>query len=815
MRSRCRPIAITLAALLVLGLPGKAPGEPAQPQNRTRVIVWGLSLGPDSKGDEANIREFERMNPDLEVRFLSMGAGGMNPQKLMTAIVGKVPPDVIVQDRFSVSDWASRNAFRPLDDLIERDRSDPLSPKPEEYYPAAWQEASYEGKVYGIPTGTDDRILYWNRKVFREEAENLRKAGLDPDRPPRTWSETLAYSKVLTKFDKNGMLVRAGFIPNYGNSWLYMYAFQNNASFISPDGRRCTLNSPEAQEALQFMIDGYDVIGGYAMAQQFQGTFQGNENDPFFRGKVAMKIDGDWIPYGIARWVPRLDFGVAPPPVPDDRYYRRGRFANEEDQFITWIGGFCYAIPAGAKHVEGAWRFIKYMTSQEGRLANMRAQNAWDKLRGRQFVTRVQAHIGTNAIIAEEFKPSQPNIAAAVQLHIDMMPHSRIRPATFVGQKLWDEHVRVVEQAALKKMTPAEALAKGQAIVQRDMDEFFQKENRPIIDMRVPAWLGLAGMLVGVALLMSTYRRHRLGPLARHEARWAYLFVLPWLVGFLVFTLGPMIASLFFSFTQYNVLSDARWVGAKNYQDFFAYDSQNMAKAFMNILYLGGIGVPLGLFSGLAVALLLNQAVRGMRFYRTAFYLPAIVPAVASTVLWMWILNADPQRGLVNAAWNATLTPWFGLAPPGWLSIEEWAKPSLILMGLWGAGSGMVLWLAGLKGVPTTLYEAASIDGASPWQQFWAVTMPQLSPIVFFSTVMGFIGAIQQFDSIYVITKGEGAGPNDSLLVPVYHLFTNAFTYFKMGYASAIAWLLFVIILILTLIQFRLAPRWVHYEVER
>ncbi|MBZ0214129.1 MAG: sugar ABC transporter permease, partial [Nitrospirae bacterium] len=290
----------------------------------------------------------------------------------------------------------------------------------------------------------------------------------------------------------------------------------------------------------------------------------------------------------------------------------------------------------------------------------------------------------------------------------------------------------------------------------------------------------------------------------------------PWLIGFLVFTLGPMVASLFFSFTQYNVLSPARWVGVKNYTDLFAGDWVNMSKALYNTLYLAGIGVPLGVATGLAVALLLNSAVRGMRYYRTLFYMPAIVPTVASAVLWIWLLTSDPNKGLINAAWNATFSQWFGTPPPGWLNAEAWAKPSLILMGMWGAGSGMILWLAGLKGVPGQLYEAASIDGATPRQQFWAVTLPQLSPIVFFNLVMGFIGALQEFDRVYVMKPAEGsAGPADSLLVPVYHLFVNGFNYFKMGYASALAWVIFGVILLLTAFQFKLAPRWVHYEAEK
>ncbi|MFN3684116.1 MAG: extracellular solute-binding protein [Fimbriimonadaceae bacterium] len=800
-----------LALLPLLLLSGLALAD-----GRQTVTVWGMSLGPDSQGLQDVIREFERRNPEYRVRILSMGAGGMNPQKLMTAIVGNVPPDVIFQDRFSISDWASRGAFRPLDDLIERDKGrDPLTPRPEQYYPAFWQEACYGGKVYGIPASADTRALYWNKKVFRENAAELRAAGLDPNRPPRTWSETLAYSKVLTKFNKDGSLRQAGFIPNFGNSWLYLYAFQMNASFLSPDGRTCTLYTPEAEEALQFMVDGYKLLGGYEQAQKFQSTFQSGENDPFIVGKIAMKIDGDWIIPWMALYAPKLDFATAPPPVPDDRFHHRGRFRNEKDTFISWAGGFAYAIPVGAKNVEGGWRFIKFVTSTEGRLIDMQGQNSLERKRGRTYMPRVSAQIEAGRLGFERFKPSDPRWANTIKLHIDLASVSRIRPATFVAQVLWDEHVRAVENAASGRMTPKEALLAGQRVVQQALDEELGKERFPVIDLRLPAAIGAGGFLLGCALLVAAYRRQRLGRLARHEAWAAYLFVSPWVVGFVVFTLGPMLASLFFSFTQYGVLTEARWVGVKNFVDLFTLDKQNILKSFANVLYLGGIGVPLGLATGLAVALLLNSAVRGMRYYRTMFYMPAIVPGVASVVLWMWILNADPNRGLINFVWARTISEWFGTQPPGWLTVEAWAKPSLILMGLWGAGSGMILWLAGLKGIPSTLYEAAAIDGANPRQQFWAVTLPQLSPIVFFNTVMGFIGALQQFEGVYIITGGNGTGPGDSLLMPVYHLFNNGFKYFKMGYASALAWVIFAIILVLTGIQFLLARKWVHYEAGR
>jgi len=787
-----------------------------QAQSKTELVIWGQAITPNDKGLDALVREFEARNPDIKVRLLGMGAGAMNPQKLMTAIVGGVPPDIIKQDRFTISDWASRGAFRSLDDLIARDRgTDRTTPIPEDYYPAAWDEVVYEGKTYGIPIGADNRVLYYNKNIFRESADELRAAGLDPDRPPRTWSETLAYSKVLTKRKPDGSLLRAGFIPNFGNAWLYIYSFQNNAPFLTPDGRTCTINSPEVREALQFMVDGYDLLGGAENSTKFESGFKGEADDAFLTGKVAMVINGDWVLSGYFTYAPALDFGTAPAPVPDDRFHKRGRFANEPDTFITWSGGFSYAIPRGARNVEAAWRWIKFSLSTEGRMLEMRAQNDLEKSRGRRYIPRVLAHKESNDLALKEFANGTSSHDKALAMHISMMPFASMRPATFAAQVLWDEHVRAADQAMRRYQSPTEALDAAQAKVQRILDEVNNKDQYPVADLRVPMILG-ATLLVGVAAMgIVMFRRQRLGRIGRQEATAGYLFISPWIFGFIIFTIGPMLASLYFSFTQYNVLSEPRWVGLKNYSDLLQADAPILMKAFGNVLYLAGVGIPLGMITAIAVALLLNTGVRGLRFYRTAFYLPAIVTSVASLFLWVWLLNPDPNRGLINALWQYTVGTWFGTQAPGWLSSEAWAKPALILQGLWGAGSGMILWLAGLKGIPTTLYEAASIDGATPRQQFFSITLPQLSPLIFFSTVMGFIGTLQTFDNVYIITGGLSSGPNDSLAMPVYHLFNNAFNYFRMGYASALAWVIFLIIIIITLIQFKLAPRWVHYEVDK
>jgi len=785
-------------------------------QTKRDLVIWGMALNPDDKGQDAMVREFGRLHPEYNVRVLSMGAGKMDPQKLMTSIVGNVAPDVILQDRFSISDWASRGAFLPLDDYIKRDTNkDPNCPRAEDYYEAPWEEATYNGHVYAIPAEADNRVLFWNRALFREHAEELRKAGLDPSRAPRTWSELLAYQKILTEKDANGNIKVAGFIPLFGNAWIYIYAFANDAQFLSADKRTCTMTAPEVEEALAFVVKGYDNIGGYDVAKRFESGALQRANDPFYNGRVAMKIDGNWMLNDVARFAPNLDFAAAPAPVPDDRFYHRGRFKNEKDTFTTWSGGFAYAIPRGARNVEGGWEFVKFVSSFQGRFLDMSEERKWQISRGRMFIPIQQANRKCNEALFQLFKPPDAKFADAVKVHLDLMNSARTRPVTFVGQLMWDENQRSVENACMHKMSPHDALMQGQIRVQSELNAFYAHETHPL----VPSWV--FQLVIGGAMLLIVFiplialSRIKLKKLARHEARWAYFFISPWVIGMLLFTLGPMLASLFLSFTEYNELTDARWVGFQNYTMMFTSDHVNVYKAFLNAFYLAAIGVPLGILTGLSVALLLNTNVRGLRWYRTIFYLPAIVPTIPSALLWEWVLASDPNKGLVNALWQNTISKWLSLPPPGWLLSEAWSKPALIVMGLWGAGSGMILWLAGLKGVPRSLYEASEMDGATPRQQFFSITWPQLSPIIFFNVVIGFVAALQEFDRVYVMKPNdETVGPGDSMLVPVFYLFRNAFGYFKMGYASALAWVIFAIILVLTLIQFKVAPRWVHYEVE-
>ncbi|MCL4544656.1 MAG: sugar ABC transporter permease [Chloroflexi bacterium] len=305
---------------------------------------------------------------------------------------------------------------------------------------------------------------------------------------------------------------------------------------------------------------------------------------------------------------------------------------------------------------------------------------------------------------------------------------------------------------------------------------------------------------VSVLALANRCQPAALARLFDNERVTGYLFILPWLVGLVAFTAGPILASLYLSFTRYNVLQPAQWVGVGNYVQLL--HDPLLFTALANTLFMVVVGLPLNIITAFGLALLLNRAVRGMQFYRTMFYMPAIVPGVANAVLWLWLLN--PSLGLVNA-----LLAVVHIAGPAWLVSPTWAKPGMVLMGMFSTGATMVIYLAGLQGVPAHLYEAAQIDGAGWWWRFWSVTFPMMTPTLFFTVIIGTIHTLQIFAQSYIMTQG---GPVNSTLFVVYYLFNNAFAYFKMGYASAIAWLLFLLILLLTAVQLYGAPRWVHYE---
>ncbi len=287
----------------------------------------------------------------------------------------------------------------------------------------------------------------------------------------------------------------------------------------------------------------------------------------------------------------------------------------------------------------------------------------------------------------------------------------------------------------------------------------------------------------------------------KRDARVGILFALPWIFGFLVFTAYPLIASLFFSFTNYSVLRPPKMVGLSNYAE-LVHDDVFLTTLKNTFFYALG-AIPLSTIVAIVLAMLLNSKVRGMAFYRTIFFLPSLVPMVALATLFLWIFNGD--YGLLNVAFKAV-----HLTAPNWLGDPAWTKWTLILISMWGCGQAMIIYLAGLQDVPVSLYEAADLDGAKLWAKTRNVTLPMISPVILFNVIMGLIGALQVFAVPYVMFPG--GAPARSTYFFTSYLFDNAFAYQRMGYASAMGWVMFIITVVLTLVSMKLSERHVHYE---
>ena len=470
------PLSRTLALLVALHASIAAHAAAAERPVTIRYFL-GWTLGA---GDQDVIQEFERRNPGIKVVAglpASWDAFAYG-QRLLRAIADGDSPDLAAFDRWGVALGAAGGAFMALDGLLQRDRERPDGVQPDEFYPSCWHEVQWQGKTYAVPSGVDNRALYYNRKL-------LRAAGLvDAEgeaRPPRTWEELDDYALKLSELtrDAQGAITgirRIGFIPNYGNAWFYFYSWLNDGQLLSPDGRRCTLAAPENVEAMQYVTDLYDKLGGARLVYAFQSTFQGAELDPFLMGRVAMKIDGNWVLGGIARFRRGLDFGVAPAPMP-----RRRLDAGKPH--ISWVGGWSWVIPKGARHPEEAWRLIRWLASEEAtRIVHDAAREA-NQAQGKLFIPGLNANKRITRALYRRYLDENPEVEGkfrdAYQVFMNLLLESRCRPVTPIAQFLWDQQVRALEAAIYHQGSVKEVLAKHAGEVQRELDRCHRARGEP------------------------------------------------------------------------------------------------------------------------------------------------------------------------------------------------------------------------------------------------------------------------------------------------------------------------------------------------
>lgn len=681
-------------------------------------------------------------------------------QKLLTAIAGGVSPDLVLLNRCNIASFAIRGALEPWDAELPA-----LGLKGEDFHSFCWREGCWEGRAYGLPFNTDVRVLFINRRLVRE-------AGLDPDQPPRTWDDLRAWNRKLTRRGPDGRLTQVGFVPlggAFGNTYPMLYIFQKGDAIGDGTGA-LRVNGPQARAAMEWVLETsreYD-IGRLLMLQTAGGA---DQLSLFMREKMALTGDEGYLLSLIRRYAPQLDILVAPLPYPTG------------GQPATWSGGFALVRPQGCPLTPLGAAFVQFLLSRPVQLDYGKQADQIPALR---------------AAAQDPYFLNDPHW----RVFIAELEHSRSLPISPLSLKLFFEMLKVQERILLGKATPAAALDQLQAELDKEWRGLTAGTYQPLVAgttlVGIVAGLLLLGLLVRATAAVRHVRRMRL---RRREALWGYLLALPAILGLLLFSLGPMLYSLLLSFCRYDVLTPARWIGLENYRTMFTADPL-LIKALFNTAFFTVAAVVSGVALSLALALLLNRPLVGRPLWRTVFYLPSIFPAVGGSFLWLWLFNGE--YGLLNVMLTS-----IGLPAIPWLTSPAWAKPALVLMSLWGVGGSVLILLAALQGVPQHLFEAAMLDGATPWQRFRHITVPMVSPALFFVTVMGTIGAFQVFTQAFLVTAG---GPADSTLFYVLYLFQRTFQEFHMGYGAALAWVLLVIIATLTALQFRLGRRWVNHD---
>ena len=763
---------------------------PAQAGDTPDIVLrfryWG-----DFKEIQAlqdTIRAFEKEHPGIHVRGERVPAGDEYAQKLLIEQAAGLTPDVVFCGGNFV-EFAGRGMLMDLMPFVANDTSVHLS----EYYPQLVDLFTRDKKLYALPRDIAPvGLVYYNKKLLDAAHIPYPDGSWSWDytpHPERGDKDFLTVAEKLTQ-RSNGQPAVFGYAagPTYT---MDNFVYSTGADYVDDlrNPTKLLYGDPRVVKAMrltQELLYKYNVSPSTTDLQA-SGV---SVHDLFSQGRVALYTTGIWeVPRFREEIGDRFDWDIAA--FPKGPTGQRG-------VRVGWSG---YGMTVGTKHPNEAWLLLKYLAGTPG----------LSRLAKTGLAQPALARLADSSVWLDGNRPKNRKltIEEVPYVHFEVMNANWKEITALVNPKL--------ELVWNGTLTPEQAVQAFLPQAQAKLDQI----NHPVVYPPLN-WGGgfLALLLVvgGLALWVGRgaqldRKRWGIGVRSGEEARVGYLFISPWLIGAVVFLLGPILVSLLLAFSSWDIITPAHWVGMDNFQE-MAKDERFTASLRATAIYTL-FSVPLGVAGSLGLALLLNAKMRGQAVFRTLYYLPAVASTVAASLIWLRLFN--PESGLLNYLIGALhLTPLFSalhLTDPvkgyvNWLGSEKTALGSLIIMSLWGIGGGMIIYLAGLQGIPQSYYEAAAVDGASVWQKFRHVTLPLLTPTIFFTLIMGVIGSFQVFTQGFVMTAG---GPNNATLFYVLYLYQNAFQFLKLGYASAMAWVLFLIILVFTVLQMRLSG-WVHYE---
>jgi ABC-type sugar transport system permease subunit/ABC-type glycerol-3-phosphate transport system substrate-binding protein len=751
--------------------------DPNDHRTQLTILHWGDASEERIVSDL--VAQYEQEHPDIKITRIQ--AADFD-SKLKTMLAAGTPPDLFYMGSAGVPEFGQLHLMMNLEPFIARlpDGKRWL----DGFYPLLLDAFRYDGHqtgrgpLYGIPKDFTTMLMYVNCDLFK-------KAGIAVPYNGWTWDEFEIDCKKISALPPDA----AG--RNYGavlNTWPdvleNIIQCYGGDLFNGADFSDMTIDSPEAIAALTMIQRTRFVDNSVFHATGPAASDNGIQL--FYTGKVAAIGP-------VGRWATPHYRGVGPGDPGITEFKWDVVPLPHEKRMVSDIAVVAWTMSSATKHPAQAFDLLHFLTGEEGQ----------------QTMARLGMAIPSLKAVAQSdaFLSGKPDHS---RLFLDEIKYAQI--SQLPAEREFTQYMNdaVAQCLELNQESPANAAAQLRQRWKREMASPLKSRQYPPMNWRLVATAATGAVIVITAGAWWLGRRQKIGSLDRKTARTGWLFVSPWVIGFAALTLGPMVMSLLLSMTKWTAMApvtEARFVGLDNFRHMAEFDA-DIGQSLRVTAYYALLAVPLGQIAALAVALLMNANVKGISAFRTIYYIPTLVGGVTMATIWLWLFNSN--YGLINHM-IGPMARWLGTTPPDWVGRDatRWGVPAFVLMSLWTVGGGMLIYLAALKNVPVSLYEAARIDGASTVNQFFAVTLPMISPLILFNLIMAIIASFQVFAQVYVMTDG---GPGNATLIYVLYLYRQAFEFHNMGYASAMAWVLFVLVLALTCLVIRSSRRWVYYE---